>query len=65
MAYRETLTDTAYLSMFAPPGVVAQVEAANKNGQKVEMEYTSFNDPGPDECRVMIDNRRIFTIPGY
>ena len=46
----EELTDLTYLAMFAPPGVVARVKSAHEEGYTVEMEYTSFNDPGPDEC---------------
>ena len=65
MAYRESLKSTRTLAMFAPAIVVERVETAIAAGQTVEMEYTSFNDPGPDECRVIVEGTRIFTIPGY
>ena len=35
------------------------------DGRKVEMEHTSFSDPGPDESRVLIDGIKLCTIPGY
>jgi len=65
MAYREPLTDIRTLEMFCPSSIVDRVKQAIENGDKVEMECTSFNDPGPDENRVMINDQRIFTIPGY
>ena len=65
MAYREDLTSTRALAMFAPSIVLEAVEKAIEDGRKVEMEHTSFGDPGPDESRVLIDGVRLHTIPGY
>ena len=65
MAYREKLTTIGTLDMFAPPRIVAQVEQALETGQTVEYEYTSFNDPGPDETRILVNGQRVLTIPGY
>lgn len=65
MAYREPLTSTATLAMFLPDRVLARVEQALQEGKTVEMENTSLSDPGPDECRVLIDGERVWTIPGY
>jgi len=65
MSYREPLKETRALAMFAPSSVLEAVEQAVKDGRKVEMEHTSFSDPGPDESRVLIDGIRLYTIPGY
>jgi hypothetical protein len=65
MAYREPLKDTRALSMFATSIVLEAVEKALEDGRKVEMEHTSFSDPGPDESRVLIDGIKLYTIPGY
>jgi hypothetical protein len=45
--------------------VLEAVEKALEDGRKVEMEHTSFSDPGPDESRVLIDGIKLYTIPGY
>jgi hypothetical protein len=68
MAYREPMTPKSWdgLAMFSPPAhVIARVNEAFTKGQTVEMEHTSFNDPGPDESRVLVNGERVFTIPGY
>ena len=65
MAYREPLKSSRSLAMFAPAAVVARVDKAIEGGQKVEIEHSSFSDPGPDTSRVLIDGAQVFTIPGY
>jgi len=65
MAYREPLTDARALSIVGTPLMVEAVEQALKDGRTVEMEHTSFSDPGPDESRIIIDGVKLFTIPGY
>lgn len=65
MAYRENLIDTGYLAIFATAQVVSRVEKALRDGRRVELEHTSFSDPGPDETRVLIDGSRVLTLPGY
>ena len=65
MAYKEPLISTRSLEMFAPPGVLSRIRQALDEGRAVEMEHTSFSDPGPDESRVLIEGKRIFTVPGY
>jgi len=65
MAYREPLTDTRTLAIVGTPLMVEAVERSLKDGRKVELEHTSFSDPGPDETRIIIDGIKLFTIPGY
>ena len=65
MAYREPLNSSSTVAIFAPAIVVEAIDTAIAEGRKVEMEHSSFSDPGPDQSRVMIDGSPLFTIPGY
>jgi len=65
MAYREPLTSSRSLSIFAPATIIEAVDTAIAAGRKVEMEHSSFSDPGPDCSRVLIDGSPLYTIPGY
>ena len=67
MAYREPLSPSTWgsLAMFASSDEVATIKQAIEDGKKVEMEHSSFSDPGPDQSRVLVDGALVFTIPGY
>jgi hypothetical protein len=65
MAYRERLWSAWSLKMFLPDSLFKRAEDALAQGRPVEMEHTSFNDPGPDHSRVLIDGKPVFTIPGF
>jgi len=67
VAYREPLSPSSWtaLAMFMSGDERVIIKKAIEDGKKVELENSSFSDPGPDESRVLVDGVLVFTIPGY
>jgi len=42
-----------------------ELEAALKKGASLELEESSFSDPGPDYCKVRLDGVEILHRDGY
>lgn len=53
------------MGMFIGEAQAAAIKEAMSKGSKVEMEESSFSDPGGDYCAVLVDGRRVATIDGY
>lgn len=44
---------------------INEIERALNTGKKVEMEQSTFGDPGDDYCAVFIDDQEIVRIRGF
>jgi hypothetical protein len=55
----------ARLGSFLSPHQMQLVTMALRQGRLVEVETSSFTDPGPDYTNVLIDGKVVATIPGY
>jgi hypothetical protein len=56
-------------SLFAAAGQLRislqEVERRLAEGAKLELEHSSFNDPGGDYSKLLLDNQVIAYAPGY
>jgi hypothetical protein len=58
------MSDLSTVSIFNPQASLTLTEAI-RDGKKVEKVESSFNDPGDDYVKFLIDGKEVYHIAGY